>query len=77
MSERQYLAAKFNPWDQRTYTYHNDGDPVAVGDQVVVPSRAGRATVTVEAVGVPRPKFDTKAIIGKAQPPAPEPGRLL
>lgn len=30
MSNRQFVAVQFNPWDRRSYTYHNDGEPVAV-----------------------------------------------
>ncbi|WP_374139444.1 hypothetical protein [Sphingomonas sp.] len=62
---RQYVAVKFNPWDRRTYTYHNDGEPVAVGDSVVVSTDRGPSTVTVEAVSDERPTFATKSIVGK------------
>lgn len=27
---RQYVAVKFRPGDKRSYTYHNDGEPVKV-----------------------------------------------
>lgn len=33
---RQYVAVRFTPGDRRTYTYHNDGPPVAPGDTVTV-----------------------------------------
>jgi hypothetical protein len=72
----QYLTAKFSPEDTRTYTYHNDGEPVAPGDQVLVPGKGDKPrTVTVAEVGVPKPDgFETKAILGLAPPPE---GKLL
>lgn len=75
---RQYLTATFAPGGM-PYTYHNDREPVAAGDRVLVSGRGGKGTrtVTVEQVGVPRPKFETKAIIGPAPGDAPTSGRLL
>lgn len=75
----QYLTAKFSEADKRAYTYHNDGDPVAVGDRVLVPGRGDKPrTVIVAEIGVPKPDgFDTKAILGLAPPPAEEEGKLL
>lgn len=69
-NSRQFIACKFRPNDKREFTYHNDGPPVAVGDQVKVPDRSGDGwnAVTVSAVGVPEPtKFATKAILGKVE----------
>lgn len=63
---RQYLACRFNPWDRRTYTYHNDGEPCAIGDKVVVETTRGNATVEVMALPDP-PAFETKAIVGPAE----------
>lgn len=41
MPDRQYVACKFRSEDARSYTYHNDGEPVAVGDLVKVADRSG------------------------------------
>lgn len=66
----QYIACTFRKGDSRSYTYHNDGPPVAVGDEVKVPDKGdGWKRVYVSAVGVPKPtKFETKAILGIAPP---------
>lgn len=73
MSERQYVAVKFRTEDKRSYTYHNDGEPVGAGQQVKIPARGhppesgewSRATVV--EIGVPKPdKFETKGILGLA-----------
>lgn len=67
---RQFVTCKFRPGDTRKYTYHNDGDPVAPGDKVIVdaPRAEGKITIEVcEIVGQPR--FETKPILGKAPPP--------
>lgn len=77
---RQFLSVKFRPTDAVSYTYHHDGEPVAAGDQVLVPGRGGKGerTVTVHEAGLPKPTFVTKGIIGKAPPPPPaETGKLL
>lgn len=80
-AERQYLTAKFSSGDERTYTYHNDGAPVAAGDQVSVPTGkdgTGKPrTVTVHEICVPKPEFETRAIIGLAPPAAKDEGKLL
>jgi len=61
----QYVGVKFKTWDQRVYTYHNDGDPVAPGDQVDVMTRDGKKAVEVVEVSYLKPSFATKAIMGK------------
>lgn len=66
MSNRQFVAVQFKAWDQRSYTYHNDGEPVAIGDQVVVTTAKGTQTVRVVALPTETPSFATKAIDGKA-----------
>jgi hypothetical protein len=66
---RQFVAVLFKPWDKRSYTYHNDGEPVAVGDNVIVETAKGTQTVTVSALPDAVPPFPTKPIIGKAPPP--------
>lgn len=65
-SNRQYVAVEFNPWDRRSYTYHNDGAPVSVGDKVRVETRDGSKTVTVVSLPEAAPAFETKPILGPA-----------
>ncbi len=60
--KRQYVAIKFKPGDSRTYTYHNDGDPVKPGDKVVVTTNRGKNTVIVDSVTDEAPRFLTKPI---------------
>ena len=61
---RQYLAVEFKPGGRR-YTYHHDGEPVAIGDLVKIESRGGRQVVTVADLVIEEPPFETKPIIGK------------
>ena len=70
---RQYVACKFRPDDRRSYTYHNDGEPVAAGDQVKIPGREEDSWQRVHVVSVSddEPSFPTKAIIGKVEPEEP------
>lgn len=67
---RQYVACKFRPEDRRTYTYHNDGEPVAVGDAVKVLDRSGDGWKRIEVVEIGHiaPSFPTKPILGKIDP---------
>lgn len=61
----QYVACRFGESGQ-TYTYHNDGAPVAVGDKVKVEVRnEGSKTVTVVQILDKAPKFTTKPVLGK------------
>lgn len=62
---RQYVSVRFRPWDKRTYTYHWDGEPVNVGEEVKVGTRDGLATVSVEAVTEVAPPYETKPLAGK------------
>lgn len=73
---RQLIAIEFAPMG-RSYTYHNDGVPVAVGQQVRVQTPRGPQTVTVVSVNPPTPKFETKPILGRADPPRERQGSLL
>lgn len=74
MTDRQFVSIQFNPWDQRAYTYHNDGIPVVKGDKVRVQTRNGEAEVTVVRVFTePAPDFETKPIIN----PQAKQGELL
>lgn len=68
MTARQLVAVEFAPGG-RTYTYHNEGEPVAVGDSVVVHARGGPTVVEVVSLNPAPPKFPTKAIIGKHDRP--------
>lgn len=61
----QYVAVQFKPGEGRAYTYHNDGEPVAIGDKVVVSTNRGAANATVVGLSDDPPPFVTKAIIGK------------
>lgn len=63
---RQYVDIAFRPGG-RTYRYHNDGAPVAVGDKVRVTSRdeaEGWQAVEVLGADYVAPAFKTTAILG-------------
>lgn len=70
----QYVACKYREADKRSYTFHNDGEPVAVGDQVKIAGRGddGWQRVFVAAVSDEKPAFDTKPILGKVEPEQPD-----
>jgi hypothetical protein len=72
--DRQYVAVKFHPGDKRSYTYQNDGEPVKIGDVVKVPDRKGSGWMRATVTDLPfdKPAFETKAILGKVEQPAPE-----
>lgn len=65
----QYVACSFTKGG-RTYTYHNDGEPVKVGDEVKVEGGGpdGWKRVYVEGVSSSKPSFNTKPILGIAPP---------
>lgn len=65
---RQFVKCQFNPWDQRSYTYINDGDPVALGDKVRVETKRGETVVEVVGVTDEAPPFECKPILGKHEP---------
>lgn len=69
---RQFVACRFRPEDTRTYTYHNDGEPLAVGDMVKVADARADGWKRVEVVHVTdeEPPFPTKPILGKIEPEA-------
>lgn len=75
-TNRQFIACAFRKGDTRTYTYHNDRDPVAVGDEVIVTTARGPSKVFVSALIDEAPKFETKPIVGPA-PQAPDPAAAL
>ncbi|ALC12518.1 hypothetical protein [Sphingopyxis sp. 113P3] len=74
----QFVACKFRPDDQRSYTYVWDGEPLNVGDVVKVPDRSGDGwkRVHVASISNDAPPFECKPILGLApeeDEPAPEP----
>lgn len=71
----QYVACKFRSEDKRTYTYHNDGEPLVIGDAVKVADRSGDGWMRVEVVSIAdeAPSFPTKPILGRLEP-KPEDG---
>ena len=69
MMARRYVAVEFKPGG-RTYTYHHDGAPLAVGNEVKVsvgtPNRQGytrEQKATVVALVDEKPPFATKPVI--------------
>jgi hypothetical protein len=68
MSKRQYVLCTFRQSDTRTYTYHNDGEPVAKGDVVRVEDARADGWKRVYVVGTTdeAPRFATKPILGLA-----------
>ena len=66
----QYVSCKFRSTDSRTYTYSNDGPPVAVGDEVKVADNRSDGWKRVEVVSITdkEPSFPTKPILGLAPP---------
>ena len=75
----QHVIVKFSPDSDRTYTYHNEGPPVAAGDKVVIETGKGTKAVEVVRVATPAPDdpplgFKTKGILGLAPPPPEEEG---
>jgi hypothetical protein len=59
----QYVSVQFNPWDRRSYTYHNDGPDLAIGDLVEVGTIKGKQTVRVVSIIPSKPELSTKPII--------------
>ncbi len=70
MTSRQFVACKFRSADTRSYTYHNDGEPLVVGDFAKVADRDGDGWKRVEVVAIAdeEPAFPTKPILGKIEP---------
>lgn len=68
MTQRTFVAVTFRKGDRKSYTYHWDGEPFAVGDEVKVADRHGDGWQRVYVAGVTTtpPPFDTKPILGKA-----------
>lgn len=65
---RQFVACTFQPGEGRSYTFHNDGEPLNVGDRVRTESGAA---VHVASIIDDEPDFPTKGIVGLA--PAKDP----
>lgn len=75
---KQWVAVTFRD-GQRPYTYHNEGDPVRVGDLIKVPDKAGDGWQRARVVDLPfdPPRVNgqavkTKAILGLLEAPEPE-----
>lgn len=66
----QYVRCQFNPWDQRSYTYRNDGDALAIDDRVIVETARGETKVTVVGICEDAPEFECKPILRRAEPDA-------
>lgn len=66
----QFVACKFRSTDTRTYTYVNEGDPVAVGDFVKVADARSDGWKRVEVVEIVdhEPPFACKPILGRIDP---------
>ena len=74
----QHVAVKYSESSEKTYTFHNDGVPVAPGDRVLVETGKGTKVVVVASVREPAPDdkplgFATKPILGLAPPPEEKP----
>lgn len=64
-----YVTVQF-PHGGRHYTYHYEGEPLSKGDTVKVPCRNpddGWTRAVVQAVDVKKPKFMTKALLGRVK----------
>ena len=77
--KRQFISCKFRTEDTRTFSYHNDGPPVAEGNVVLVPDKSGVGSKKVFVVTVddPEPRYATKAIIDLHVAEEPAPDRLF
>jgi hypothetical protein len=65
---RQFIACQFKPGQGRAYTYHNDGEPVAIGDRVLIEKRdGGEQAIVVAEIWDREPEFATKPILGLAE----------
>ena len=65
----QFIECKFRSSDTRTYTYVNEGEPVAAGDFVKVPDNRsdGWKRVQVVTIDVPEPSYACKPILGRVE----------
>lgn len=67
----QYVKCVFKPGDRREYTYHNNGEPLKIGDVVRVEDpRGGWKRITVSGIAGAAPSFPTKE--AKLYVPTPE-----
>jgi hypothetical protein len=66
----QFVATRFRPNERRLYTFHNDGEPVALGDFVEVELRDGsKKIVEVASLIDAKPSFPTAPVLSKAERP--------
>lgn len=70
---RQFAACRFRSTDTRTFTYHNDAEPLAPGDFVEVDARGSVKTVEVVSITDLAPEFETKPVIRKVEQDAEAP----
>lgn len=70
----QYVECKF-PNSSKSYCYHWDGAPLAIGDKVDVMTDRGALSVEVVGFRAEKPPFATKPIMGKVVSPAAAPER--
>lgn len=69
MAERQFVGCAFRREDTRLYTYHWDGErPLVPGD--------GWRRVYVREVHFTRPAFETKPVLGIAEPEEEPPAKV-
>lgn len=63
---RQYLTIAYKEGTTKTYTFHNDGEPVEPGDVVKLPDRRDSDSWVKGYVHdeVEQPAFETKGILG-------------
>lgn len=64
----QYVTARFKH-STRAYTFHNDGERLAVGDFVEAESRGSTKVVEICAIDQDPPPFPTNPIIQKVDRP--------
>ncbi len=79
MADRQFVACAFRRDDVRLYTYHWDGEPPLVpGDEVKVADKSGDGwrRVYVREVHFNRPAFETKPVLGIAEPDEEPPAKV-
>ena len=68
----QFVNCVFKEGDKRAYAYQNDGEPLAIGDRVIVENKSGEKTVIVSGIIDVAPPYQCKAVLRKAPPKVPE-----
>lgn len=76
-AHRQYVAVNFGGASAKTFTYHNDGEPLAIGDKATVNTKNGAIrTVEVVELFAEAPPFDTQPAF-KLPPPKAAAGEAV